>query len=131
MWAPKNSPIWKSHIFLRMDRDILLNVVRQYCANNGYTKTAKKLSVPKIKIEKCDDIEIVFQKYLKTGSQPKTGLGFKIKLLGGQMERRKRLRAVNITEENFKSKKAKKKNVKVKNAKITALRKFQSSSYFY
>ena len=98
-----------------MDRDRLLTAIRQYCVNNGFTKTAKKIPAPNIKLEDCDDIEILFTKYLKTenvDSKPKSGLGFKINL-----DWRKRIRAVDITEEKVKSKKPKK--VKVKKEKLT------------
>ena len=97
-----------------MDRERLLSAIRQYCLNNGFSKTAKKIKTAPV--EDCQTIENVFDKYFEKENEPKiftkNGLGFSIKLPTGQMNFRKRLRDMDITDE--KVKKAKTENSKVK-----------------
>ena len=100
-----------------MDRDRLLNAVRQYCLNNGFSKTAKKIKTPDVKVEDSESIENVFDKYFAKENRQKTGLGFTIKRLG-QMDFRKRLRQVDITVEKIKPKKAKKESMEIKKEKL-------------
>ena len=101
---------------LRMNRDRLLNAVKQYCLNNGFSKTAKKIKMVHMNVEDRQAIENAFEKYLEKENKPKifkkTGLGFSIKLPTGQMDFRKRLRDIDITEENGKVKKKQKSKVK-------------------
>ena len=103
--------------FLRMERDRLLYAVREYCLNNRYPKTAKKIKTLPLKVGNTESIENVFDKYFKNENKPKTGLGFSIKLPTGLMDLRKRIRDVDITEEKVKAKKPKKENSKVKKEK--------------
>ena len=107
-----------------MDRDRLLNAVRQYCVNNGFSKTAKEIE-QSVNVEESESIENVFDKYFEKENKPKiftkTGLGFSFKLPTGRMDLKKRLRDINITEENVKVKRSRKESPKVK----TSLKKEQ------
>jgi len=85
-----------------MDRDRLLNAIRQYCLNNGFSKTAKEISV---NLDESETIENVFEKYFEKENKKKiftkTGLKFSINLPTGQMRFRKRPRDIDITEVTF------------------------------
>ena len=91
-----------------MDRDRLLNAVRQYCINNGYSKTAKEIKTVPLKVDESENIENVFVKYFAKENKPKNGLGFTFKLPTGKMDFRKRLREIDITEEKGKENKKRK-----------------------
>jgi len=118
----QSSGCFKISYFLRMDRDRLLNAIRQYCLNNGFSKTAKKIKTLPVNVKDSETIENAFGKYFEKENKPKsfaiTGLGFSLKLPTGQMGLRKRLRDIDITEENGKVKKSKKESKKVKNEKL-------------
>jgi len=105
-----------------MERDRLLNAVRQYCLNNGYSKTAKKIQRLPVNIEGSQTIQNAFDKYFekenKRKSCVKTGLGLSFKIHTGQMDFRKRLRDIDITEEKGTVKKSKRENGKLKEKSI-------------
>ena len=104
-----------------MGRDRLLSAIRQYCLNNGFTKTAKKIKTVPLNVDQSETIENVFEKYFEKKNKSKiftkTGLGFSIKLPVGQMGLRKRLRDIDITEEKVKVKTSKKEISKAKKEK--------------
>ena len=108
-----------------MDRDRMLNAIRQYCLNNAFSKTAKKIKTIHVNGEDTQSIENAFEKYFenenKSKNFAKTGLGFSFKLPTGRMDLKKRLRDINITEENVKVKRSRKESPKVK----TSLKKEQ------
>jgi len=101
-----------------MDRDCLLNAVRQYCLKNGFSKTANSIKTLPVNVDDSQTIENAFDTYFEKENKAKmltkTGLGFPIKLPTGQMDFRKRLRKVDITKHKLKEKKSKNKNSKVK-----------------
>ena len=54
-----------------MERDRLLNAIRQYCLNNGFSKTAKKIKTLPGKVDESQTIENVFDKYFEKENKPK------------------------------------------------------------
>ena len=104
-----------------MDRDRMLNAIRQYCLNNAFSKTAKKIKTIHVNGEDTQSIENAFEKYFenenKSKNFAKTGLGFSFKLPTGRMDLRKRLRDIDITEEKGNVKKSKKEKSKIKREK--------------
>jgi len=101
-----------------MERDRLLDAIRQYCLNNGFSKTAKEITTS-VNFDESQTIKNFFDKYFEKENErkvfTKTGLGFSINLPARQRGCRKRLRDIDITEEKVKVKKSKKESSKVKN----------------